>query len=396
MESEMERIPLSGNPTGRTLVLTTLAMLGLGVVMVHSAVASVAEPGEWYARVDVRHTIFAVLAGVALLCLWRFDYRGLARGGIVPVVPALMLAVAIVCGVLVFVPGIGRSVGGAHRWIRIGPGRYSVGFQPSELIKLALVIFLAAWLSRKPPEEIRNFRKTFIPAVLLIAICVGLVITQDFGTGMLIGMTSAAVLLLAGVPLWQLTLLGGAAAGGAGLMVVCDPRRWARVAALIDPWALSDPGTYQPRNSLLAILNGGWFGQGPGRGIYKLGFLPEDSTDFIFSVFCEEWGFVGAVLLMGLIVLWIYFARRAAVRSSESFGRLLAGSLGFLIAVQAVLHIAVDLVVAPPTGMGLPFVSAGGTALVLMAGATALMVSVSSRPVERRRGEEAPCLSAST
>jgi len=375
----MERIPLSKNPTGRTLLLTTLAMLGLGVVMVHSAVASVVEPGEWYARVDVRHTAFAVLAGVALLCFWRVDYRALGRGRIVPVVPAVMLVAALVCGVLVFAPGIGRSVGGVHRWIRIGPERYSIGFQPSELIKLSLVIFLAAWLSRKPPEEIRSFRKTFIPAVLLIALCAGLVITQDFGTGMVIAVASAAVLLLAGVPLWHLTLLGGAAAGGAGLMVVCDPRRWARVAALIDPWALNNPGTYQPRNSLLAILNGGWFGQGPGRGIYKLGFLPEDSTDFIFSVFCEEWGFVGAALLMGLIVLWIYFARRAAVGSNDAFGRLLAGALGFLIAVQAVLHIAVDLVVAPPTGISLPFVSAGGTALVLMAGATALIVSVSCR-----------------
>ena len=112
----------------------------------------------------------------------------------------------------------------------------------------------------------------------------------------------------------------------------------------------------------------------------KLGFLPEDSTDFIFSVFCEEWGFIGAVLLMGLIVLWIYAVRKIAISANDKFARLLAGSLGFLIAFQAMLHIAVDLVLVPPTGIGLPFISAGGTSLILAAAATAMIVSVSSRP----------------
>ena len=377
--AEMERIPLADNPVGKTLLLVTLGMLALGVVMVHSAVASVVEPGAWYARVDFRHTAFAVLACLVLLVLWRLDYRLFLRGKAVPAIPALLLAVSLLCGALVFVPGLGRSVGGDYRWIRIGPSRYSIGFQPSELIKPTLVIFLAAWLSRKSAQEIGSFRKTLLPAGVLVALCAGLVATQDFGTAVVICLASGAALLLAGVPLWQLAMLVPPAAAGFYVLVVREPHRWARITAMLDPWAYANPSTYQPRNSLLAILNGGWFGRGVGQGIYKLGFLPEDSTDFIFSVYCEEFGCIGALLLMGLILIWIYSARKAAMRADDGFGRLLAGSLGFLIAVQAVLHLSVNLVVAPPTGMSLPFISAGGTALVIMAATTAMLVSVTAR-----------------
>ena len=129
----------------------------------------------------------------------------------------------------------------------------------------------------------------------------------------------------------------------------------------------------------MSILSGGWFGRGLGRGMNKLGFLPEDSTDFIFATFCEEWGFAGALLLMGLVLMWMWHARRAAVRAQDRFGQALAGSLGFLIAIKIVRHIAVDLVVAPPTGLSLPLVSAGGTARVIMAAAAALLISVTAR-----------------
>ena len=378
MSEPTGRVAMRHNTTGQGLILTTLALLALGVVMVHSAVASVAEPGAWYVRLDVRHTMFAALAAIVVAAAWRVDYRRLSGRRGVPVVAGCLLAGSLVFGLLVFVPGVGHAVGGYYRWIRIGPPKYSIGFQPSELIKLMLVVFLAAWLSHEG-GKVRSFRRTFLPACAVIGLCVGLVVTQDFGTAVVMCLAAGVTLLLAGVPWYYLAGLVPAAAGGFYAFVVRSPHRWARITAMLDPSSLTNPSAYQPRQSLLAIVTGGWFGKGPGRGMIKLGFLPEDSTDFIFSVFCEEWGFVGAMLLMGLVVMWIWFARRAAVRSGDRFGRLLAGSMGFLIAVQAVLHIAVDVVAAPPTGMGLPFVSAGGTALVMMAGATALIVSVSSR-----------------
>lgn len=376
----MERIPLGENAHGKALLLTTLALLALGVVMVHSAVASVTEPGPWYGRVDVRHTIYAIVVVGVLGIFWRVDYHRLASGGRLPAPAAALLAISLICGVLVFVPSIGRAVGGYYRWIRIGPGRYQIQFQPSELIKFSLLIFLAAWLAHKPAADVRSFRKTFLPAALLTGVCVGLVITQDFGTAALIGIAAVVTMFLAGVPWHHLATLAIPAAGGFWALVVNNPRRWSRITVLLeDPLASTADSAYQPQQSLLAILNGGWFGRGVGNGMQKLGFLPEDSTDFIFSVYCEEWGFVGAVLLMGLIALWIYIVYRSALRAEDRLGRLLIGSLGFAIAIQAVLHLAVDLVVAPPTGMGLPFVSAGGTALITMAAATAVIVSVTSR-----------------
>lgn len=374
-----ERIPLRDNPTGRGLILVVLALMAVGVVMVHSASGSVSEPGgAWHGRRDIRHTIFAGAAILLLLGAWRLPYRWLTRGGKLPLLAAGLLFLALVGSALVYVPGLGHSVGGRFRWLRVWIGGVSLTFQPSELIKVAMVIFLAAWLTREG-GDVRSFRRTFLPALGVVGLCVGAVIREDFGTAMLIGATGGAVLLLGGVPWYLLSMLVAGAGAGFYAFVVRDPRRWERVLVLLDPWSSTNPAAYQPRQSIIAIVNGGWFGRGVGNGVSKLGFLPEDCTDFIFSVYCEEWGVMGAMLLMGLLLMWIWHARRACIRAADPLGSVLAGSLGFLIAFQAVLHIAVDLVVAPPTGIGLPFVSAGGTRLLILSGAAALMVSVTAR-----------------
>jgi len=384
--SEIRSRRFTANPQTRLwLLLTTLALLALGVVMVHSAVASVARPGPWYSRLDVRHTVFAALA-VAVLCAGYLAgpaiLRLLKKGRSFPAAPAALLVGALVCGVLVFVPGVRHAVGGRYRWLRIGPAQYRIGFQPSELIKLSLVIFLAAWLTRKT-TAVGSFRRTFLPAMLLIGLCIGLVVTQDFGTAVLIGASAGVTLLLAGVPWYYLAALVPLGAGAFGALMLHSPHRLGRILAVLDPWSRINPSAYQPRQSLLSIFSGGWFGKGIGNSMHKLGYLPEAPTDFIFSIYCEEWGFAGAMLLMGLLAVWIWHARKAAVRAEDRFGYVLAGSLGFLIGLQAVLHIAVDLVVAPPTGITLPFVSAGGTALVLMAAAAALVIAVASQPSPR-------------
>ncbi len=364
--------------TARGLVLTTLGLLALGVVMVNSAIASVAEPPRWYARVDVRHGIFAILALLTLIVGCRLDYRRLGRGRSFPVLAAVLLGVAVICGGLVFVPGIGRQIGGYWRWVRFGPPKFQIGFQPSELIKVLLVVFLAAYLSRAA-VNVRSFTRAFLPAVLVTGVCVALIITQDFGTGLIIAISALVTMLLAGVPWHYLMTLVPPAAVGCGFLILRSSYRMARIQAMFDPWCRTNPSAYQPRQALIAIISGGWFGKGLGRGILKFGFLPEDSTDFIFAAFCEEWGFVGAMLLMTLVAMWIWFAWRSAMHAGDKFGRTLAGSLGFLIAVQAVMHITVNVSKMPPTGVSLPFVSAGGTSLVILAGAAALIASVAAR-----------------
>ncbi|HUT56344.1 MAG TPA: FtsW/RodA/SpoVE family cell cycle protein [Phycisphaerae bacterium] len=372
------RLPLGENLTGRGLVLVTLGLLALGVVMVYSAVATVAPRGEWYNRVGFRHMVFAAAAAGLLIALWRLNAYRLNAGKRFPWVAALLLAAALACGGLVFVPGVGHSIGGYFRWIRIGPEKYAIGFQPSEIIKIALVVFLSAWLTRQA-VNVRSFGRTFVPAMVLIGGCMALVITQDFGTAMLIAASAGATLLLAGVPWYHLGGVLASAAVGFYFFVVRDPYRWSRIEAMLDPWSRDNPAAYQAGQSILAVMTGGWTGKGLGLGTVKQGYLPEDSTDFIFSVCCEEMGLVGGILVLALLGLWIVLAWRAAARAEDPFGRVLAGSLGFLVGMQAVLHVAVDLVVVPPKGLGLPFVSAGGTSLLIMAAATAMIVSVSSR-----------------
>ncbi len=372
-------LPLGRNGVGQGLILATLALIALGVVMVHSALASVARhPAAWYQRVDYRHTVFAVVGVLTILLAWRIDYRILARGKRFPWLAGALLGIAIVCCALVYVPGIGHVRNGARRWIRIGPGSYSIGFQPSEMLKVALVIFLAAWLTREK-TDVKSFLRTFLPAVLLVGAGVGLVVMEDFGTGLIIATAAAVTMWLAGVPILYLLSLVPPAAAGFYVLILQNPFRLQRIRAMIDPWASDNRSSYQAGQSLMALLKGGWLGCGLGRGTRKLGFLPEDSTDFIFAVFCEEWGFVGASLLIGLLLAWIFCARLASLRGGDRFGRVLAGALGVTIALQAILHIAVVQVALPPTGIQFPFVSAGGTLLVLMSGAVALMVSVTSR-----------------
>jgi len=368
-------------------VLTTLGLLSVGVIMVHSAVASVAAPRAWYQRVDIRHAIFAGLAAVVLCSAWRFKYHWLNGGRRLPFVAAGLLAVAMSSAALIFVPGIGHASGQEVRWARFGPREYVIGFQPSEILKFAVVIFLAAWLSRRQ-EKIRS-PSTLLIALAIVGVCAALVITQDLGAALILCAAAGVTMLLAGVPWYYLAPLAGAGTWGFWQFVTHSPRHWARIDAMLNPWSTTNPCAYHTRQSLLAVLGGGWFGRGTGRGMQKLGFVPEDSTDFVFSVLCEEWGFIGAVLLAGLVLLWLWHAWRAAARADDRFGRVLAGSLGILIGIQSVLHVAVDIGAAPPTGISLPFVSAGGTALLSAAAAAALIVSVTAH---RRAGQDAYCV----
>ncbi len=380
--AEVCRLRLGENPPGQWLVLTTLALLALGTVMVHSALASVARlPAAWYQRVDMRHTLFAGLAAGVLILAWRIDYRVLLRGRNRPVLPTIALAAALVLAAMVHIPGVGIRRNGALRWLGVTIGSARLSFQPSELVKVALVVFLATWMTR-PGAPVRSARR-FLWATAIIALSVGLVVKEDFGSGMIIALCACVTLWLARVPLVYLLSYVVPVAAGFYALVMRNPQRWRRITAMLDPWSTANASAYHARQSLIATLSGGWTGAGLGNGTRKLGYLPEDSTDFIFAVYCEEWGFVGAMLLIGLMVIWIWCARRIALRAADRFGQVLAGALGFAIALQMVLHVAVDPVAAPPTGMGLPFVSAGGTALMLMAGAAAVLVSVSAhRPAD--------------
>ncbi|MDP6634283.1 MAG: FtsW/RodA/SpoVE family cell cycle protein [Phycisphaerae bacterium] len=377
-------LPLSVNTSGSGLVVVTLAMLAIGIVAVHSALAGVLPSTvSWHARSDMRHTLFAVAAAVIMCFGWHFRYRWLGGGSSRwPARAAVVLLIAIMLTLMVHVPGLGHMRNGRLRWLKLAPAPYGI-FQPSELLKIALLIFLAAWYSNARTPA-RSFLWGFVAPTIITGACLAMVVTQDLGTAVIMAVAVWLTMFLAGVRWYALTGLIAAGAGGFWWFVTSDPKRLERITAMVDPWCLSNPSAYQPRQSLLAILTGGWFGKGLGRGIVKQQYLPERSTDFIFASFSEEWGFVGAALLMGLVILWIWFARKSATNASDRFGFILAGAMGAMIAIQMILHIAVDTVAAPPTGMSFPFVSVGGTALLVTAAAASLIVSVSARAKQQK------------
>lgn len=369
--------------SGWVLSIITLAMLGIGVVMVHSALARQAEAGAaWYSRREWKHTVYAALSALIVMTFWRVDYQRLARrGGRVPHWPATFLAVAILLAgaVYIHVPGLpigGHAVGNRWRWLQIG----SFQFQPSELVKVALLIFLAAWLTRMPPDRRKSFW-TFLGAVVLIGLCLTPIIHEDLSVSIQISASACAALWLAGIPwyfVFSLILIGGS---GMFALIYLSPKNWDRFLVLSDPLTTTRQAGHQLKQSLLSILSGDYFGKGLGNGAISTGgYLPEPHTDFIFATYCEEFGLAGASLLMLLMILWIYQVHKAAVKSNDPFGRALAGSLGAVYGLQMVLHMAVDLGSAPPTGMVLPFISYGGTALLVAGTGTALILSVASRP----------------
>jgi cell division protein FtsW len=375
--SPPRRLP-ARNSAGGNLVLVTLGLMAIGTVMVWSAMVRVADPAvSWYSRVEMRHIGFVIAGATIVMFGGWFNYRRLWSERF-PLLAAAILAVSLLGVGLAFLPGLGRSEHGFHRWLRLG----SVSFQPSELVKLSILVFLSAWLSR-PGVNPRSFAKTFLPALLVVGLAMGATVTESVSTAALVGLASVVTLIFAGVPWYYLLILMPPGAAVFYKFVYSDPYHWARVTAIANPWDVSNPAAYQARESLMAILHGGWGGVGLGNGMIKMGYLPEAGSDFIFAIICDEMGFIGGAMLIGLIGLWIWNAGRAAVRAQDRFGSLMAGSLAFLIAIQSILNISVALAVTPTTGQGLPFVSSGGTSLLMSATAAALIVSVGARRTPR-------------
>ena len=269
------------------------------------------------------------------------------------------------------IPGIGKNVNGARRWINLGP----IQVQPSEVAKWAVVVFLAWWLAR-PPVNLDRFFLGFIPTLMPIGLVSLLIVIEDFGTAALIGLCTLTMLLAGRVKLWHLGVVVPPALGAAYWFVRHEPYRWTRMTAFLDPWANPQGEGYHMVQSLLSFSTGGLLGRGLGNGIQKLGYLPEDTTDFIFAVICEELGIFGAMLTVALYLGILYVAWQAIRQKRDDFGRLLAFGVGSMLGLQAAINIAVATVSVPTKGMSLPLVSAGGSGLVITCAALGLLYSV--------------------
>jgi len=351
----------------------------LGVVMIYSAGSRVDREPQWFMRLSdpaSKQLMFAMVAFVVLLFMADMDYGRFRYGGSVVRWPGtyLLLAAVLLLG-LVYVPVVGQEVNGARRWIRLGP----VTFQPSEFAKYVLVVFLAGVLAHARYPR-RKFLIGLLPLCAAIGLLCGLVVVEDLGTAALMALVAAMLLVAGGARLWQMLILALPGVAGFVYMVIKTPYRVERITSFMDIWKDPQGSGYHAIQSLVAIGNGSWWGVGLGKGIQKYGFLPEDTTDFIFSIICEEVGLAGALLVMGLIAAIVWSGLAVYRRCGDDFGKLLTFGVVATIGLQAAINIAVATVSVPTKGIALPFVSAGGSGLIVAAAALGLVCSVAQKP----------------
>jgi cell division protein FtsW len=366
--------------------------------MVFSAGASLSAPPitqNLIKNPSVRQAMFSFAGLVTLLLVglcpyesWRMRDRRQERSPLAWLQPSscLMLIVLGLCAV-VLVPGIGEERNGARRWLSLGPGSLGLGFQPSELAKLAVVVFFAARCA-KLGDRIRRFWTGFLPMILILGSLGGLVGKEDFGTAALLLIVGFCMLLGAGARIWHVVLLSFPAFAGAVYLIIAEPYRVQRVLSFLDPYADPQGKGYHQIQSLITIASGGWWGRGLGAGIQKYGYLPEGRTDFIFAVICEELGIIGGTAVIALFAILVWQGRKAMMNADTEFGRLLALGATMTIGLQAAMNIAVVTVSVPTKGIGLPLVSAGGTGVIFFSVLVGLLVNVArARPLRLSVGE---------
>ncbi|MEM7250448.1 MAG: putative lipid II flippase FtsW [Pseudomonadota bacterium] len=346
------------------------ALLLFGLVMVSSASIGTAERLHGDALYFLwRQTLYILIAtGVGVLAASRSLDWWQKMGPLLLLFGAALL-------VLVLVESIGREINGARRWIRIG----GFSLQPSELIKLVTIVYLAGYLVRRS-EEVKSVMRGFLKPVLLLSIIAALLLAEpDYGTVVVLFIAAFGMLFLGGVPLTSYVVWIGIVGLALGLVAWTEPYRIERLIIYLNPWAEPFGSGFQLTQALIAIGRGEWFGVGLGASVQKLFYLPEAHTDFLFAVIGEELGFAGMAIVIALFgaVIWRAFRIAAnAARMGHAFGAHLAYGLGLLIGLQAFINIGVNLGVLPTKGLALPFMSFGGNNLLVNCIAIGLLIRV--------------------
>lgn len=349
------------------VLFTLVALLvGFGLVMVYSASAAAArDQGQPINPFLVKQGLAALL-GMALMALaMHVDYRLLRR----PVVVYGLLGGVVVLLVAVL---FGPEINGTHRWFLLGP----LSVQPSEVAKLALVVFLAYQIDKKP--ELVNRSNLLVPVILGTALVAGLILLEpDMGTAVLLLATAVVMVFVAGLA-WRYLLAAGACFLPAlWALVISVPYRRQRLFAFLDPEADRLGAGYQAHQSLIAVGSGGIFGRGPGESLQKLYFLPHPQSDFIYAIVAEELGMVGAVGVVLLFALFLWRGARVGRRAPDDFGRFLAWGITGMLVLQALLNISVAVALLPTKGIPLPFISYGGSSLVVSMALAGVLLNIS-------------------
>jgi cell division protein FtsW len=382
-----DRVPTQPRPIEhRVLITATLCLIAIGAVMVYSASSArnLLEAGGSGTGYLIRYVGLGLIALAGMHIMARHGVELLRR-----LTPLLLLG-SFAALVLVLIPGVGTEVNGARSWL--GPGLFSP--QPSEFMKLALILYCAQFLAAHP-RRIQTFRGMLSPVGYVAgAACFLVIIEPDTGTTLVLVGIVASLLIVAGVPI---KYLGYCAAIGLVLLlilVLLQPYQQDRLTSFIDPWAAKSGEGFQSVQGQIALGSGGLFGVGIGQSVQKVFYLPEAHTDFILAVIGEELGMVGVSVVIGLFGLIVWSGLRIARSASDQYAKLLATGLTALISCQAILNIFVVLGMAPLTGVPLPFVSYGPTNLIVILAAVGLLLNLADRNrayvrlVEPERGRD--------
>lgn len=365
--------PKRGTPDF-VLFFLTLALVGFGLVMIASASQVIAY---WY-RDDPFYFVKRQLASagvglVAMLVAMNIPYRVYKRFFL------LIAAASFLFLLTVFLPGVGKEVNGARGWIALG----SLQLQPAEFAKLGLILYLSALIAKKG-ERFRDFQTGLLPPLIVTGLFFLVILLQnDLGTGLVLIATAGVVLVVGGANLRHLLKLGVVALALIIGFVLMASYRVERFTAFLDPWSEPQGASYQLIQSLYAIAHGGVTGAGFGQSIQKYFYLPFPHTDFIFAVFAEEFGFVGCVVFVLVYVLFLWRMLILSLRCPDPFAHLLGTGIVGMIAIQALINLGGVTGMLPITGVPLPFISYGGTSLIVCMTATGLVLSLSRESARR-------------
>jgi len=343
-----------------------IILLSIGLVMVFSAssVMGINDFRDPYHYVK-RQALWAVLGLVIMYVASRVDYHFYK----VLALPALLVAIVL----LILVLFIGENIGGSKRWIDLG----FFNLQPSEIAKLAIVNFTAVYVANKR-EKIRSFFQGLLPILMILGLLFVLIMREpDFGTAMSMSFTVVIVLFAGGVHLGQMFGIGCLAIPAIYYLIKYEPYRMRRLLAFLDPWADPTGAGWNIIQSLTAIGSGGFFGLGLGNSRQKFSYLPEHHTDFIFAIMCEELGFIGGALVLILFFIVAWRGLRIALNAPDLYGTLLAIGLTSMIGFQAMLNIGVVTGSLPVTGITLPFISYGGSSLLISLASVGVLLNIS-------------------
>ncbi len=354
----------------KAFIAAVCALLSIGLVMVASS--SVDFSSERYGdawllfRKQCIFLMMGISAGSVLMCIPTSVWEKYS---------SVFLVVAIVLLIAVLIPGIGKVVNGSRRWLPMGV----FTMQASELAKVCLVLFFASYLARRN-QEVKGSWTSFFVMISIIGLVVFLLLLEpDFGSSVVIAFTLGCMMFIAGVPLLRFLLVAMIGLSSFGAIAVLSPYRWERLVAFMDPWSRQFDSGYQLVQSLIAFGRGEWFGLGLGNSLQKLFFLPEAHTDFIFAIYAEEFGLVGALFLVALFVFFLTKIFRLAKRANEEgmmFSAYLTFGIAVMLSVQAFINMGVSSGLLPTKGLTLPLMSYGGSSLLVTLGLIALVLRV--------------------